>query len=271
MMSADAQDMFIPSVQDLFTPTPQGAKALQMKTRPTMDRDHGIENAWHGEMVDAMKAAEADGKMAEVQLQNILEFAIKTKRNDTAEYTQEAKTELSKALTINALSQIPIEDDGEPNKMQLDTGCCGFNMISNPRFYLRGRADGRKIKIHIAKTGKPDSAGSYGTPIASVPTISDPIIRQPEKRHIVELSLGVCDERYNDLINENRLTFNLDGTRTPHRVDKDNKCIWFYKGLPNQFIVPIEWDSDQMHIDMRPLSGTEAVAYLKANPMEASE
>jgi hypothetical protein len=88
---------------------------------------------------------------------------------------------------------------------------------------------------------------------------------------VLELSLGICDERYNDLLNENRFIFNLDGTRTPHHVDKENRCIWFYKGLPNQFIVPIEWESDQMHIDMRPLDGSEAVQYLQANPMEPSD
>ena len=104
-----------------------------------------------------------------------------------------------------------------------------------------------------------------------MPTISDPINRQPEGRKVVELSLGICDGRYNDLVNENRFTFNLDGSRTPHHVDKENKCIWFYKGLPNQFIVPIEWDSDQMHIDMRPLEGSEAAQYLEANPMDTSE
>jgi hypothetical protein len=144
-------------------------------------------------------------------------------------------------------------------------------VLKDPRFYLRERANGSKIKIHIAKTGDPDTAESYGAPIASVPTISDPVIRRPEQRKVVELSLGICDDRYNDLANENRFTFNLDGTRTPHHVDKENKCIWFYKGLENQFIVPIEWDSDQMHVDMRPLDGPEAQQYLEANPMETSE
>jgi hypothetical protein len=230
--------------QDLFTPTPQIAKALRLRMQPCIDE---LENAWRGEMVDAAMTAEADSQVAETQLQGILEYAIKLRRNDTASYTTEEKTELAKALRITAPKQVPISNEGEPQPKQMDSGCCGFMVLKGPRFYLRGRANGSKIEIHIAKAGDPDTAESYGAPIASVPTTSDPIIRRPEQRKIVELSLGICDDRHNDLVNENRFTSNLDGTRTPHHVDKENKCIWFYKGLENQFIVPLEWDSDQMH------------------------
>ena len=255
-------------VQDLFMPTPQMAKAMHNKLQPD---NHEPEKAWRVELIEAAQTAEADNQAAEVQLQGILEYAIKMRNKDPNSHTPEEKEELAKALQITALKQVPIKDKGKPQLKQLDSGCCGFMMLHDPAFYLRGRANGNKIKIHIAKTGEPDTAESYGAPIASMPTISDPINRQAEGRKVVELSLGICDERYNDLVNENRFTFNLDGSRTPHHVDKENKCIWFYKGLPNQFIVPIEWDCDQMHIDMRPLEGSEATQYLEANPMDTSE
>ena len=102
---------------------------------------------------------------------------------------------MANALRITALKQVPIEGKGEPQLKQLDSGCCGFMVLKDPRFYLRGRANGSKIKIRIAKTGEPDTAEPYGAPIASMPTISDPINRQQEDRKVVELSLGIYDER----------------------------------------------------------------------------
>jgi hypothetical protein len=48
--------------------------------------------------------------------------------------------------------------------------------------------------------------------------------------------LAVCDDAIHDLVNENRFDINLDGTPTPHRVDKKNRCIWMYEGTQEQFM-----------------------------------
>jgi hypothetical protein len=106
-------------VQDLFTPTPQIAKALRLRMKPCIDE---IENAWRGEMVDAAMTPEAGSRVAETQLQGILEYAIKLRRNDTAGYTTEEKAEMAKALRITALKQVPISNEGKPQPKQMDSG-----------------------------------------------------------------------------------------------------------------------------------------------------
>jgi hypothetical protein len=66
-------------------------------------------------------------------------------------------------------------------------------------------------------------------------------------------------------VNENRFDINLDGTSTPHRVDKKNRCIWMYEGTDEQFLVPLDYERDALYIDYRPLQAQEQVAFIKSS------
>jgi hypothetical protein len=72
-------------------------------------------------------------------------------------------------------------------------------------------------------------------------------------------------------VNENRFDINLDGTSTPHRVDKKNRCIWMYEGTDEQFLVPLDYERDALYIDYRPLQMHEQVAFIKNNPLKPTE
>jgi hypothetical protein len=72
-------------------------------------------------------------------------------------------------------------------------------------------------------------------------------------------------------VNENRFDINLDGTSTPHRVDKKQRCISMYEGTCDEFIIPLEYERDAMFIDFRPLSAAEQVEFVKVNPLEQKD
>ena len=143
----------------------------------------------------------------------------------------------------------------------MDSGCCGMSMLSDRRYFPYGVTDGNVVKVHTAEVGAVRTAEAYGVAAGSVPTIIDITSHQAGPRRAIRTGLAVCDGNIHNLINENRFDINLDGTDTPHRVDKKNRCIWMYEGTEQQFIIPLSYDHDAMYIDYRPLSTEEQVEF----------
>ena len=125
-------------------------------------------------------------------------------------------------------SRLAIKDNGKKKRMQIDSGCCGMSMLSSPAYFCYGLADGKKINIHTAEKVAARKAKAYGIAAGSVPTLTDLKTREAGPRKAIRTGLAVCDDAIHDLVNENRFDINLDGTPTPHRVDKKNRCIWMY-------------------------------------------
>ena len=73
------------------------------------------------------------------------------------------------------------------------------------------------------------------------------------------------------MLNENRFDINLDGSNTPHRVDKKNKCVWMYEGTRDQIIIPLDYNHDALYIDYRPLSTREQVEFVQNNPLKTTD
>ena len=73
--------------------------------------------------------------------------------------------------------------------------------------------------------------------------------RRAEPRKAIRTGLAVCDSRIHNLLNENRFDINLDGSNTPHRVDKKNKCVWMYEGTAEEMIIPLSYEHDALYID----------------------
>jgi hypothetical protein len=150
----------------------------------------------------------------------------------------------------NALSaKMPIEDDGKVVRQQMDSGCCGMSMLGNPAYFPYGLAHGNKINVHTAEKGTVRQAKACGVAAGSVATIKDLQTRAPGPRRAIRTGLAVCDDAIHGLVNENRFDINLDGTSTPHRVDKKNRCIWMYEGTDEQFLVPLDYERDALYID----------------------
>jgi hypothetical protein len=81
----------------------------------------------------------------------------------------------------------------------------------------------------------------------SVPTIMDLKTRRAGPRKAIRTGLAVCDSRIHNLLNENRFDINLDGSNTPHRVDKKNKCVWMYEGTAEEMIIPLSYEHDALY------------------------
>jgi len=165
-----------------------------------------------------------------------------------------------------------IEDDLQMIKrIQLDSGCCGLNMLKDGRLFPNGTACGRHIHISTAVEGQTGNAKKYGVAVGSFPRIDNVVDRRMLPRQAFQLGLSILDDRYHELINENRFDIETDGTNTPHRVDKKNKCIWMYENTEQQCIVPFTWEKDAIYIDFRPLTTKEAIEYVTKHPMEDEE
>ena len=163
------------------------------------------------------------------------------------------------------------DDPTKTVKLQMDSGCCGMSMISDQSYYPYGLADGKVIRIHTAEKNVVRTAANYGIAAGSVPTIIDITTRTAGPRQAIQTGLAVCDPRIHDLVNENRFDINLDGSNTPHRVDKKNRCVWMYEGTDQQFITPLEYDHDALFIDYRPMTAEEQVTYVKQNPLKMDQ
>ena len=181
----------------------------------------------------------------------------------------EMMTKSKMGTSANALDpRLTVVDNGKCKRMQMDSGCCGMSMLSNPAYFCYGLADGKKINIHTAEKGTAKKAKAYGIAAGSVPTLTDLVTREAGPRKAIRTGLVVCDDAIHDLVNENRFDINLDGTPTPHRVDKKNRCIWMYEGTQEQFIVPLECDRDDLYVDYRPLQPNEQQEFVRANPLQ---
>jgi len=163
------------------------------------------------------------------------------------------------------------DDPTKTVKLQMDSGCCGMSMISDQSYYPYGLADGKVIRIHTAEKNVVRTAANYGIAAGSVPTISNIATRTAGPRQAIQTGLAVCDPRIHDLVNENRFDINLDGSNTPHRVDKKNRCVWMYEGTDRQFITPLEYDRDALYIDYRPMTAEEQVTYVAQNPLKMDQ
>ena len=163
------------------------------------------------------------------------------------------------------------DDPTKTVKLQMDSGCCGMSMISDQSYYPYGLADGKVIRIHTAEKNVVRTAANYGIAAGSVPTITDITTRTAGPRKAIQTGLAVYDPRIHDLVNENRFDINLDGSNTPHRVDKKNRCVWMYEGTDRQFITPLEYEHDALYIDYRPMTAEEQVTYVKQNPLTMDE
>ena len=165
-----------------------------------------------------------------------------------------------------------IEDTVEMIKrVQLDSGCCGLNMLKDGRLFPYGTACGTHIHISTAVEGQTGTAKKYGVAVGSFPRIDNVVDRRSLPRQAFQLGLSILDDRYHELINENRFDIETDGTNTPHRVDKKNKCIWMYENTEQQCIIPVTWERDAIYIDFRPLTTKEAIEYVASHPMEDKE
>ena len=156
-------------------------------------------------------------------------------------------------------------------RVQLDSGCCGLNMLKDGRLFPYGTACGKHIHISTAVEGQTGTAKKYGVAVGSFPRIDNVIDRRSLPRQAFQLGLSILDDRYHELINENRFDIETDGTNTPHRVDKKNKCIWMYENTEQQCIVPVTWERNAIYIDLRPLTTKEAIEYVTNHPMEDEE
>ena len=144
-------------------------------------------------------------------------------------------------------------------------------MIGNPDYFPYGLADGKVIKVHTAEKEVVRTAENYGVAVGSVPTIIDIKTREAGARKAIRTGLAVCDTRIHDLINENRFDINLDGSNTPHRVDKKNKCVWMYEDTDKQFIIPLDYDHDALYIDYRPLTTNEQIKFVQETQLKTSQ
>ena len=156
-------------------------------------------------------------------------------------------------------------------RVQLDSGCCGLNMLKDGRLFPYGTACGTHIHISTAVEGQTGTAKKYGVAVGSFPRIDNVVDRRILPRQAFQLGLSILDDRYHELINENRFDIETDGTNTPHRVDKKNKCIWMYENTEQQCIIPVTWERDAVYIDFRPLTTKEAIEYVTNHPMEDKE
>jgi hypothetical protein len=138
-------------------------------------------------------------------------------------------------------------------------------------YFLRSVVDGHKNKIHTAAKGNAKQAKAYGIAAGSVPTLLSLDTCECGPRRAIRTGLAICDEAIHDLVNENRFDINMDGTPTPHRVDKKNRCIWMYEGTVDQFIVPFDYNRDALYVDYRPLAANEQVTFVKANPLRTDQ
>jgi hypothetical protein len=206
-------------------------------------------------------------KMAKVTIDDEISDNLTTESNVML-MTNSVNTIITCALINFSLT---IADDGAMLQMQMDSGCCGMSMLSDPRYFVYGLVDGHMIKIHTSAKRAAKSAKAYGIAAGSVPTILNLETRKPGPRKAMRTGLAICDDAIHDLVNENRFDINLDDTPTPHRVDKKNRCIWMYEGTPSQFIVPLDYNRDALYVDYRPLAADEQVAFVKVNPLRTDQ
>jgi hypothetical protein len=125
--------------------------------------------------------------------------------------------------------------------------------------------------VHTAEKNVVRTAEKYGVAAGSVPTITDLKTRRAGPRKAIRTGLAVFDSRIHNLLNENRFDINLDGSNTPHRVDKKNKCVWMYEGTAEEMIIPLSYERDALYIDYRPLTAEEQVQFVRANPLSMED
>jgi hypothetical protein len=83
--------------------------------------------------------------------------------NPSTTSTNDAMMKSMMGTSANALdSRLTVVDNGKHQRMQMDSGCCGMSMLSNPRYLCYGLADGKKINIHTAEKGTTRKAKAYG-------------------------------------------------------------------------------------------------------------
>ena len=197
------------------------------------------------------------------------------RETNTSETVEYLKTVVSDGAitTANIVgNNIEIADDeGAVSQLQMDSGCCGMSMINDPNFFPYGLTDGKVIRVHTAEKDVVRTAEQYGVAAGSVPTILDIDTRMAGPRKAIRTGLAVCDSRIHNLLNENRFDINLDGSNTPHRVDKKNRCVWMYEGTRDQIIIPLEYNHDALFIDYRPLTTKEQVQFVRQNPLATTD
>ena len=177
------------------------------------------------------------------------------------------------ALWAKVYRNVAIEDDHRLKcRRQLDSGCCGLNMLKDILFFIYGTADGSCIKVSTAVEGQMGTAARYGIAVGSLPTIDNVNDRRVQHRRAFQLGLSILDSTYHELINENRFDIEADGNPSPHRVDKKNMCIFMYEhDETRRCIVPLTWQRDAIYLDFRPLTENEGIEYVRNHPMKDSD
>ena len=177
------------------------------------------------------------------------------------------------ALWAKVYRNVAIEDDHRLKcRRQLDSGCCGLNMLKDILFFIYGTADGSCIKVSTAVEGQMGTAARYGIAVGSLPTIDNVNDRRVQHRRAFQLGLSILDSTYHELINENRFDIEADGNPSPHRVDKKNMCIFMYEhDQTRRCIVPLTWQRDAIYLDFRPLKENEGIEYVRNHPMKDSD
>jgi hypothetical protein len=211
-------------------------------------------------------------EMARVH-QQTKEIVPHQQREDTERTTWDMIDYDMSALWAKVYRNVAIEDDHRLKcRRQLDSGCCGLNMLKDILFFIYGTADGSCIKVSTAVEGQMGTAARYGIAVGSLPTIDNVNDRRVQHRRAFQLGLSILDSTYHELINENRFDIEADGNPSPHRVDKKNMCIFMYEhDETRRCIVPLTWQRDAIYLDFRPLTENEGIEYVRNHPMKDSD
>jgi hypothetical protein len=164
----------------------------------------------------------------------------------------------------------------------LDSGCTGLSCLQesddpNLTYCPYGKRSGKSgnITLMTAEKGKIMVPDMYGVIVGSVPTqIYDEelniLIEGP--RAIMSIGMGITDPRISNLIAENRITRNLDGTATNHTLDKGELLITLNVNSPHEKLIPVIYNlPDEHRIDFRPLTMAQKEDYIKQHPLDDAD
>ena len=85
-----------------------------------------------------------------------------------------------------------VDEESEINRLQMDSGCCGMSMLSDPASYPYGLGDGKVIRVHTAEKNVVRTAEKYGVAAGSVPTTMDLKTRRAGPRKAIRTGLAAC-------------------------------------------------------------------------------
>jgi hypothetical protein len=165
----------------------------------------------------------------------------------------------------------------------LHSGCTGLSCLQesddpNLTYYPYGKRSGKSghITLMTAEKGKIMVPDMYGVVVGSVPTQirdeeTDQLIDGP--RAIISIGMGITDPRISNLLAENRITRNLDGTATNHTFDKGELLITINVNTPHEKMIPVIYYKlpDEHRVDFRPLTMAQKEDYIKQHPLDDAD